>query len=146
MSLLLVRLNSFQAPFLVTDTVLAALTVAYVLSTIPQTLPPRLAQKLSATLAQMDYTHSNAHRVANEVRRVLRYPAQQLTADLANNVEELRQKKEDVSKTKRESEVARKYFGNLVRDSEEARRRVSSIDLEGGPPGAVGAYGPEARL
>ncbi|OAP62585.1 hypothetical protein AYL99_01812 [Fonsecaea erecta] len=118
----------------------AILAVAYILSTIPQTLPPRLAQKLSATLAQMDYTHSNAHRIASEVRRVLRYPAQQLTADLAQNVEELRQRKEDVTKTKRESEVARKYFGNLVRESNEARRRVAAIDLEGGPPGAVGGY------
>ena len=90
----------------------------------------------------MDYTHSNSSRIASEVRRVLHYPAQNLTADLANSVEELRQKKEDVSKTKRESEVARKYFGNLIRDSEEARRRVSGIDLEGGPPGAVGAYAP----
>ncbi|KIX92399.1 uncharacterized protein Z520_11874 [Fonsecaea multimorphosa CBS 102226] len=118
----------------------AILAVAYILSTIPQTLPPRLAQKLSATLAQMDYTHSNAHRIASEVRRVLRYPAQQLTADLAHNVEELRQRKEDVTKTKKESEVARKYFGNLVRESDEARRRVAGIDLEGGPPGAVGGY------
>ncbi|EXJ65913.1 mitofusin [Cladophialophora psammophila CBS 110553] len=118
----------------------AILAVAYILSTIPQSLPPRLAQKLSATLAQMDYTHSNAHRIASEVRRVLRYPAQQLTADLAQNVEELRQRKEDVTKTMKESEVARKYFGNLVRDSEEARRRVVGIDLEGGPPGSVGGY------
>lgn len=87
----------------------------------------------------MDYTHSNANRIAAEVRRVLRFPAQRLTTDLAQGVEELRQKKEDVTKTKRESEVARKYFGNLVRDSSETRRRVSSIDLEG-LPGAVGAY------
>ncbi|OAL37552.1 hypothetical protein AYO20_03059 [Fonsecaea nubica] len=116
------------------------LAVSYILSAIPQSLPPRLAQKLSATLAQMDYTHSNAHRIASEVRRVLRFPAQQLTADLAQNVEELRQRKEDVTKTKKESEVARKYFGNLVRESDETRRRVAGIDLEGGPPGAVGGY------
>jgi mitofusin 2 len=116
--------------------------VAYILSTIPQTLPPRLAVKLSATLSQIDYTHSNAQRIASEVRRVLRYPASQLTADLANSVEELRQRKEEVSKIKRESEVARKYFGNLVRDSEETRRRVSGIDLDGGPPGAISAYAP----
>jgi mitofusin 2 len=90
----------------------------------------------------MDYTHSNSARIASEVRRVLRYPAQNLAADLANSVEELRQKKEDVSKIKRESEVARKYFANLVRDSDEARRRVSGIDLEGGPAGAIGAYAP----
>lgn len=122
-----------------TNSFAAILTVAYVLSTIPQTLPPRLASKLSATLAEMDYTHSNASRIAAEVRRVLRYPAQSLTTELAQGVEEMKQKKENISKVKRESEVARKYFGNLVRDSSETRRRVAGIDLEG-PPGAVSAY------
>ena len=87
----------------------------------------------------MDYTHSNSARIAAEVRRVLRFPAQQLTTDIAQGVEELKQKKEDVTKVKRESEVARKYFGNLVRDASEARRRVSGIDLEG-VPGLAGAY------
>lgn len=116
------------------------LAVAYVLSTIPQTLPPRLARKLSATLAGMDYTHANAHRISAEVRRVLRYPSQQLSVDLERGVEELKQKKDDVQKIKKESEVARKYFGNLVRDSSETRQRVEGIDLEGPLPGAAGAY------
>lgn len=116
------------------------LAAAYILSTIPQALPPRLARKLSATLASMDYTHSNASRISSEVRRVLRYPAQQLTGDLQRCVEELKQKKEDVGKVKKESDVARKYFGNLVRDSSEMRRRVGNIDLEGPIPGAAGAY------
>ncbi len=117
----------------------AILTVAYVLSAIPQTLPPRLASKLSATLSEMDYTHSNASRIAGEVRRVLRYPASQLTADIAHGVEELKQKKEEVTKVKKESEVARRYFGNLVRDASETRRRVAGIDLES-IPGPAAAY------
>jgi len=83
----------------------------------------------------MDYTHSNASRISAEVRRVLRYPAQQLVVGLQRGVEELRQKKEDVSKIKQESEVARKFFGNLVRESAEGRRRVEAVDLEG--PGAT---------
>ncbi|KEF53467.1 mitofusin [Exophiala aquamarina CBS 119918] len=118
----------------------AMVAVAYILSTIPQTLPPRLASKLSATLSQMDYTHSNSARIASEVRRVLRFPAQRLSGDLQSGVEELRKKKEDVTKIKKESEVARKYFGNLVRDSSETRRRVSAIDLESPIPGAAAAY------
>ena len=114
--------------------------VAYILSTIPQTLPPRLAAKLSATLSQMDYTHSNSARIAAEVRRVLRFPAQRLAGDLQTGVEELKKKKEDVTKVRKESEIARKYFGNLVRDASETRRRVSGIDLEGPIPGAAAAY------
>ena len=112
-------------------TAAAVLTVAYLLSSIPTSLPPRLARKLSATLASIDYTHSNASRVSAEVRRVLRYPAQRLTVDLQRGVEELQRKKEDVTKIKRESEVARKYFSNLFRESSECRRRVEAVDLEG---------------
>ena len=120
----------------------AVLTIAYVLSTIPTNLPPRLAKKLSVTLASIDYTHANASRISAEVRRVLRYPAQRLSVDLQKGVEELQQKKEDVAKIKRESEVARKYFGNLVRDSSESMRRVDSVDLEGPTPipGSAASY------
>lgn len=41
---------------------------------------------------------------------------------------------------KRESEVARKYFGNLVRDSSEWKARVEDVDLEGPAPGVAGGY------
>jgi mitofusin 2 len=71
---------------------------------------------------------------------VLRYPAQQLAVGLQRGVEELQQKKEDVSKIKRESQVARKYFGNLVRESGEGRRRVEAVDLEGPLPGGSSSY------
>ncbi|KAF7510348.1 hypothetical protein GJ744_006844 [Endocarpon pusillum] len=118
----------------------AAVTVAYVLSTIPTFLPSRLARKLSANLASIDYTHSNADRISSEVRRVLQYPARQLTVGLQRGVEELQKKKEDVSKTKRESQAARKFFGNLVRESGEGRRRVEAVDLEGPLPGGAASY------
>lgn len=110
------------------------------LSAIPQTLPSRLARKLSTNLAEIDYTHVNATRISSEVRRVLRYPGQQLTVDLQRGVEELKQKKENVSQIKRESEIAKKYFGNLVRETAEGRRRVEAVDLEGPAPGAAGSY------
>jgi len=131
------NLQRLAVPAVLTAAVFA---IAYVLSTIPQTLPPRLARKLSAQLAAVDYTHTNASRIAAEVRRVLKFPAQQLTVDLQKGVEELRQKKENVAKIKQESEIARKYFGNLVRDTSEGRRRVEAVDLEGPIPGAAGAY------
>ena len=41
---------------------------------------------------------------------------------------------------KRDSEVARKYFGNLVRESQEGRGRVEDVDLEGPAPGIAGGY------
>lgn len=109
----------------------ALLTTTYLLSQIPTTLPPRLARKLSATLSSIDYTHLNADRISSQVRTVLRIPTQTLNVALAQEVEQLGRRKEDVSKVKRESSVASKYFSNLCRESAEARRGVMSVDLEG---------------
>jgi mitofusin 2 len=88
----------------------------------------------------MDYTHSNANRISSEVRRVLRFPAQQLNVDLQRGVKELQKKKENVGKIKRESEIAQKYFSNLVRESNAGRRRVEAVDLEGPLPGSASTY------
>lgn len=39
-----------------------------------------------------------------------------------------------------ESEVARKYFGNLVGDVRGVRGSVEGVDLEGAAPGIAGGY------
>jgi mitofusin 2 len=115
----------------------AILTTAYVLSIIPQTLPPRLSRKLAASLAEVDYVHSNASRISTQVRRVLGMPAANLHSQLAQSVEDLARRREEVTKIKQESEVARKYFANLFRETQESRRTVDQIDLEGPLPGAL---------
>ncbi|KAF7616190.1 hypothetical protein AFLA_009688 [Aspergillus flavus NRRL3357] len=120
----------------------AALTAAYVLSTIPTTLPPRLSRKIAAALEEKDYVHSNATRISTEVRRVLRIPANNLQASLAQDIEDLGRRKQEVSKTKVESENASKYFSNLFRESGENRRSVENIDLDGPLPGAMGSHEP----
>lgn len=109
------------------------------LSSIPSTLPPRLSKKIAATLADMDYVHSNASRISGEVRRILRLPATNLQASMAQDIENLARRKQEVSKVKQESEVATKYFANLFRDSSENRRTVEDLDLEAPLPGGMGA-------
>ena len=56
-------------------------------------------------------------------------------------MEKLGAKREDKVKTRKESEVARKYFSNLFRDSNEGKRTVEGVDLEGvNAPGVAGGY------
>ena len=117
------------------------LGISYAVSQIPSSLPRRLSAKLSAQLAHIDYTHTNALRVSAEVRRALKYPADKLREGLQKNMEGLQEKRRETVKVQVESEVARKYFGNLVRDSEEVRGKVMRVDLEGPGPGMAGAYG-----
>ncbi|KAL4868071.1 hypothetical protein BDV12DRAFT_170306 [Aspergillus spectabilis] len=118
----------------------AVVTTAYLLSSIPTTLPPRLSRKIAATLSEIDYVHSNSTRISSEVRRILRMPASNLQNCLAQDIEDLGRRKQEVSKTKRESEVASKYFANLFRDSTNNKTSVEDIDLDGPLPGGLGAY------
>ncbi|KAI9711761.1 MAG: mitofusin [Bogoriella megaspora] len=114
--------------------------VSYTLTTIPRSLPKRLSSKLSSQLATLDYTHANALRISSEVRRALTYPGDKLRVDLQRNFEELQGKRQKTSETRKESEVARKYFGNLIRDSNDIRHNVERVDLEGPAPGIAAGY------
>ena len=55
-------------------------------------------------------------------------------------MEHLEEQKRDTQKVQQESEVARKYFGNLVRESHDIRSRVDRVDLEGPAPGIAASY------
>ncbi|KAF7927647.1 uncharacterized protein EAE98_006029 [Botrytis deweyae] len=118
-----------------------AIAVAYyVLNQIPQSLPHRLSSKISTQLSAIDYVHSNSDRISSSVRKVLRFPADNLRVGLQRSVEQLGTKREETRKIRGESEVARKYFGNLVNKSAEIRNNVESVDLEGPAPGVAAAY------
>jgi GTPase SAR1 family protein len=118
-----------------------ALGASYALSSIPHSLPRRLSQKLSAQLAELDYTHANATRISSEVRRALKFPADKLREGLQRSVEQLLDERTEKIKLQSESEVAKKYFSNLVRESVDIRSRVMRVDLEGPPPGHLGGHG-----
>ena len=121
-------------------TQIAILAAAYILNQIPHSLPHRLATKISTQLAAIDYVHANSDRISASVRKVLRIPADNLRVGLQRSVEQLGSKREDTRKIRGESEVARKYFGNLVRETTNIRNTVDAVDLEGPAPGVAAAY------
>jgi len=115
-----------------------AATAFYVLSQIPHSLPHRLNNKIATQLAAIDYVHSNSTRIAGSVRKVLRFPAEQLQVDLQRSVEQLGTRRNETLKIRAESDGALKFFGNIVRESAYNRRAVEAIDLDSNPPGVVG--------
>jgi mitofusin 2 len=108
---------------------------AYVLQQIPQSLPRRLSNKISTELAALDYVHANSSRIASSVRKVLRIPADNLRVELTRSVEQLGSKRDETLKVRGESEVAFKYFGNLVRETARQRTTVEAVDLDAIPQG-----------
>ena len=74
-------------------------------------------------------------RISAEVRKALKYPADKLRNGLEKDFEQLHEKREKTVKIRAESEVAMRYFSNLVRDSNDIRNGVERVDLEGPVPG-----------
>ncbi|KAJ9136734.1 Transmembrane GTPase fzo1 [Pleurostoma richardsiae] len=114
--------------------VVAAVTATvYVLNQIPKSLPHRLSNKISTQLAAMDYVHNNSTRISGSVRKVLRIPADNLRVGLQRSLEQLGSRREETLRVKAESDVAVRYFGNLVRESAKQRTVVEGVDLEAQP-------------
>lgn len=62
-----------------------------------------------------------------------------LSQDLQKNMEQLQHERSERTRLLGESEVARKYFSNLVRESTDVKSRVDAVDLEGPAPGVLTA-------
>ncbi|KAI1075340.1 hypothetical protein F5B20DRAFT_384608 [Whalleya microplaca] len=129
--------NDNLRKLIIPGAILAVASAAfYVVKQIPHSLPHRLSEKISAQLTAIDYVHANGTRIAGSVRKVLRIPADGLRAGLARSVEQLGSRREETLKVRGESEVAMKFFGNLVRESAHQRVLVEDVDLDALPQGA----------
>lgn len=111
--------------------VIAGVVGAYFLfADIPNAVPRKLAKKIRAELATMDYVHGNSERISKEVRKVLKVPADDLRSGFQRVVEKRGRERDELKKKGVESEVALKYFGNLLRRSEGVSKGVERLDLE----------------
>lgn len=78
---------------------------------------------MAAALHELDYTHANSARISQEVRRALAYPASRLRDALQRGVDRLADDRDAKRKLRAESDVARKYFSNLVREAGDSTLR-----------------------
>ncbi|OAA43065.1 GTPase FZO1 [Metarhizium rileyi] len=103
---------------------------AYVIRQIPNSLPPKIATKISSQLAELDYIHANSSRISSAVSKVLRFPADSLRVGLEQSVKDLGSRRDEADKTRRESEEAAKFFHELVGRSQVQRSMVEAVGLE----------------
>ncbi|KAI9158951.1 transmembrane GTPase Fzo1 [Paramyrothecium foliicola] len=114
---------------------LAVAATAYVLQQIPNSLPHRLAEKISSQLAELDYVHANSSRISSSVRKVLAMPAETLRVGLDRSVKDLGERRDETIKVKAESERAARYFRTLANESAAQRTTVEAVDLDSPPQG-----------
>ncbi|KAG6004761.1 hypothetical protein E4U21_000791 [Claviceps maximensis] len=127
-------MSTWMDQALMTTRVLVVAGAAYVLQQIPNSLPPKLAAKISSQLDELDYIHVNSSRISSSVRKVLRIPADNLRVGLDQSVKELGNKRDEAEKVKHESEEAGKFFHELVGRSQVQRSMVEAVDLDAPPP------------
>lgn len=84
----------------------------------------------------MDYVHANSSRISASVRKVLRFPADNLRVRLDQGVKDLGDRREDTIKVRGESERAASFFGGLVVKTDTQRGVVNEVELDT-PPQAV---------
>lgn len=65
----------------------------------------------------------------------MRVPADNLRVGLEKSVNDLAKQREETTKIRGESERAARYFGGLVRESDDERARVREVDLDAPVPG-----------
>lgn len=94
-----------------------------------------MATKISTQLEELDYVHANSSRISSSVRKVLRFPADNLRVGLDQSVKDLGTRRDETVKVKAESERASKFFRTLVGESEVQRSMVEGVDLDAPPPG-----------
>lgn len=128
------NMRSLILPGIAVATIAAA---AYIIQQIPNSLPPRLAAKISAQLADRDYVHANSTRISSSVRKILRFPADNLRVRLEESVKDLGKRRDETVKTMSESEQAIDFFGALADKSDAQRRVVDGVDLDAPPPGML---------
>lgn len=103
---------------------------------IPNALPVKLAAKISAQLADLDYIHANSTRISSSVRKVLRFPADNLRVGLDQSVKDLNHRRDEADKIRLESEEASRFFHELAGKSRFEQTAVEAVDLDAPQPDA----------
>lgn len=102
----------------------------YLLSNLPNAVPRKLAKKFRKQLADIDYVHVNAERIANQCRKVLKFPSEDLRSGFQRVMEKRGKAVKKRKEERRGCEVADKYFSNLLRNAKQQMATVSTLDLE----------------
>ncbi|KAG0640351.1 hypothetical protein HOY80DRAFT_18184 [Tuber brumale] len=131
------KATSFLGPKTTKKLIVPAILIAgvagaiFLISDIPNAVPRKLAKKIRKELEEMDYVHGNSERITKECRKVLGFPADELRAAFHKSIEKQGTTIDEKRKTEKESEVAFKYFGGLLKDAASQKKGVMGLDLEG---------------
>lgn len=74
--------------------------------------------------------HTNSARISASVRKVLRFPADNLCVSMDQSVKDLGNRRDETAKIKSESQAALKSFTELANKSQRQQRMVEDLSLE----------------
>jgi len=106
------------------------LGMAYIVYDIPRALPQNLLIKYKEHLIQMDYIHTNARRISNEVQEVLKTPTREIMKTCELEVDKKQGKKHELERKQENNTISIKFFTEILQRTTSERNIVDSINLE----------------
>ncbi|SMN19588.1 similar to Saccharomyces cerevisiae YBR179C FZO1 Mitofusin [Maudiozyma saulgeensis] len=106
------------------------LGMAYIIYDIPRALPQNLLIKYKQHLTEMDYIHTNARRISNEVHDVLKTPTREIVKTCELEVDKKQGKKHDLERKQENNRISIKFFDQILQKATSERNIVNNINLE----------------
>ncbi|KAG0667837.1 mitofusin [Maudiozyma exigua] len=106
------------------------LGVAYLIYDIPRALPQNLLSKYKDQLLQIDYIHTNAKRISNEVSEVLKTPTREIVKTCELIVDKKQSKQRELERKQQDNKISIQFFDQLLQKATNERSIVNAINLD----------------
>lgn len=106
------------------------LGVSYFIHDLPRALPHNLLIKYQKQLQKMDYIHTNAKRISNEVNAVFKTPTREIMKTCELLVDKQEENKRQLERQQDNNKISIKFFEQILQKSIAQKTVVDAINLD----------------
>ncbi|KAG7885090.1 hypothetical protein KL938_001347 [Ogataea parapolymorpha] len=102
----------------------------YLYKDAPHAYQRNVVKKIKRKIESEDYQHLNSLRISKEVRKVLNYPAKDISNAFATTIEKQSSRRSKILSDLKTSEISLSFYRELTKQVKEQYEIVQSFDLE----------------
>ncbi|KAG7824037.1 hypothetical protein KL919_001458 [Ogataea angusta] len=102
----------------------------YLYKDAPHAYQRNVVKKIKKKIESEDYQHLNSLRISKEVRKVLNYPAKDISNAFATTIEKQSSRRSKILSDLKTSEISLSFYRDLTKQVKEQYQIVQSFDLE----------------
>ncbi|KAG7747000.1 hypothetical protein KL929_002931 [Ogataea haglerorum] len=106
------------------------LPLYYLYKDAPHAYQRNVVKKIKKKIEHEDYQHLNSLRISKEVRKVLNYPAKDISNAFATTIEKQSSRRSKILSDLKTSEISLSFYRELTKQVKEQYQIVQSFDLE----------------